>query len=57
MYGLPKSMCCACDPNVRLDSRCSISFVCVFVCLKLSPHLKSLRAGSHVFSLLCCFSV
>ena len=30
-------VCCACDPNERL-SVSSICFVCVFVCLKLSPH-------------------
>ena len=38
MYGLPKSVCCACDPNERL-SALSICFICVFVCRKLSPHL------------------
>ena len=38
MYDLPKSVCCACDPNERLSSP-SICFVCVFVCRKLSPHL------------------
>ena len=31
-------VCCACDPNERLSAS-SISFVCVFVCRKLSPHL------------------
>ena len=31
-------VCCACDPNERLSAP-SICFVCVFVCLKLSPHL------------------
>ena len=30
---------CACDPCVHL-SIASIGFVCVFVCLKLSPHLR-----------------
>ena len=38
MYGLPKSVCCACDPNEHL-SALSICFVCVFICRKLSPHL------------------
>ena len=32
-------VCCACDPSVRLDTP-SICFVCVFACLKLSPHLR-----------------
>ena len=31
--------CCACDPNVNLSVP-SIGFVCVFVCQKLSPHLR-----------------
>ena len=30
---------CACDPNERLSAP-SICFVCVFVCRKLSPHLR-----------------
>ena len=30
---------CACDPSVHLDAP-SISFVCVFVCRKLFPHLR-----------------
>ena len=53
-YGIPKSVCCASVPSVRLDGH-SICFVCVFVCRKLSPHL---RAGSQVFSLLklCAFA-
>ena len=33
------SKCCACDPNVYLSVP-SISFVYVFVCRKLSPHLR-----------------
>ena len=49
MYGLPKSVCCACDPSVRLVAH-SICFV--FVCRKLSPRL---RAGSQVFALLVLF--
>ena len=31
--------CCACDPSVHLCVP-SIGFVCVFVCRKLSPHLR-----------------
>ena len=31
-------VCCACGLSKRLDAP-SISFVCVFVCQKLSPHL------------------
>ena len=31
--------CCACDPSVYLSIP-SIGFVCVFVCRKLSPHLR-----------------
>ena len=40
-YSLPKSVCvcCTCDPSVHLDAP-SICFVCVFVCRKLSPHLR-----------------
>ena len=34
-----RSVYCACDPNVRLDAH-SIRFYCVFVCRKLSPHLR-----------------
>ena len=30
MYGLPKGVCCACDPNERLSAP-SICFVCVFL--------------------------
>ena len=30
---------CACGPSERLDAP-SICFVCVFVCRKLSPHLR-----------------
>ena len=32
-------VCCACDHSVRLDAP-SIGFVCVFVCRKLSLHLR-----------------
>ena len=38
VYGLPKSLRCACDPNERLSVP-SICFVCVFVCRELSPHI------------------
>ena len=38
MYGLPKSVGYAYDPNERLSIP-SICCVCVFVCRKLSPHL------------------
>ena len=31
--------CCVCDPSVHLSVP-SIWFVCVFVCRKLSPHLR-----------------
>ena len=33
------TVCCARDSSVRLDAP-SICFVCVFVCRKLSPHLR-----------------
>ena len=32
-------LCCACVPSVHLSVP-SISFVCVFVCRKLFPHLR-----------------
>ena len=44
-------VCCACNPSVYLSVP-SIGFVYVFVCPKLSPHL---RAGSQVFALLMLF--
>ena len=47
-------MYCTRDPSERPDAP-SICFVCVFVCLKLSAHLMSLRAGSQVFALLILF--
>ena len=47
-------VCCACGPSERLDAP-SICFVCVFVCRKLSPFFRSLRAGSQVFALLMLF--
>ena len=38
MYGLPKNVCCVCDPSIHLDVP-SIGFVCVgCACRKLSPH-------------------
>ena len=43
--------CCVCDPNVHITVP-SIGFVCVFVCRKLSPHL---RAGLQVFAVLMLF--
>ena len=55
MYGLPKSVCVGpVITNERLSAT-SICFVCVFVCRKLSPHVRSLRAGSQVFALLMLF--
>ena len=47
MYGA----CRACDPSVHLSVP-SIGFVYVFVCRKLSPHLRVLRAGAQVYALL-----
>ena len=34
-----KCACCVCDPSVHLSVP-SIGFVYVFICLKLSPHLR-----------------
>ena len=45
--------CCVCDPSVHLTVP-SIGFAYVFVCRKLSPQLRVLRAGSQVFALLMC---
>ena len=45
---------CACDPSVHLSVP-SIGFVYVFLCRKLSPHLRVCRAGSQVFALLLLF--
>ena len=39
MHALSKSVCCVCDPSVRLDDP-SIWFIRVFLCRKLSPHLR-----------------
>ena len=38
VWSSKECVCCACDPKERLSAP-SICFVCVFVCLKLSPHL------------------
>ena len=46
---------CACDPNVHLNVP-SIGFVYVFVCRKLSPHLK-LKLDYRCLNSLCCFFV
>ena len=46
LYRVWSSKECACDPCVHLSVP-SIGFVCVFVCRKLSPHL---RAESQVCS-------
>ena len=51
---LQRVCCCASDPNERLSAP-SIYFFCVFVCQKLSPSFRSLRAGSQVFALLMLF--
>ena len=44
--------CCACDPSVHLSIP-SIGFLYVFVCWKLSPHL---RVGSPYVVSLCDFA-
>ena len=47
--------CCACDPRMHL-SVSSICFVYVFVCRKLSPHLRVCYELDHRCShSLCCF--
>ena len=48
MYGLLKSVCCACYPNERLSAP-YIYFVCVI------SSFRRLRAGSQVFALLMLF--
>ena len=41
VWSSKQCVCCACDPSVRLDSRCYFyMFASVFVCRKLSPHLR-----------------
>ena len=39
VWSSKECVCCACDPRVHLSVP-SIGFVCVFVCRKLSPHLR-----------------
>ena len=39
VWSSKQSACCACDPNVHLTVH-SIGFAYVFVCRKLSPHLR-----------------
>ena len=38
VWSSEECVCCACGPSERLDAP-SISFVCVFVCRQLCPHL------------------
>ena len=41
VWSSKECVCCACDPSVHLHlSVPSIGFVYVFVCQKLSPHLR-----------------
>ena len=54
VWSSTECVCCACDPSVHLSVP-SICFVCVFVCRKLFPHLRVMRAGSQVFALLMLF--
>ena len=51
MYGLPKSVCCACVPSVHLDA----PSICYVVIVYVGTSFKSLRDGSHVFSLFMLF--
>ena len=51
VWSSKECVCCACDPCVHLDTP-SICFVCVFVCRKLSLHLREL---DHMCALLVCF--
>ena len=46
--------CCACDPSVHLSVP-SICFVCVFVCWKLSPHLRVCQLDHMCWLSLSCF--
>ena len=39
VWSSKECMCCVCDPSVHLSVP-SISFAYVFVCRKLSPHLR-----------------
>ena len=45
--------CCACDPSVHLSVP-SIGFIYVFVCRKLSPHLRVWEMD-HIFALRMMF--
>ena len=49
-------VCYDCGPSKRLDAP-SISFVCVFVCRKLSPHLGVRKLVHRCLLSLCCFFV
>ena len=53
LWSSKECACCVCDPSVH-QSISSIGFVYVFVCRKLSPHLR-VRAGSQVIALLMLF--
>ena len=48
--------CCASDPSVHLSFP-SIGFVYVFVCRKLSPHLRVWALDHRCWLSLCCFFV
>ena len=48
--------CCAYAPSVHLGVP-SIGFLCVFVCQKLSPHLKVGELDHMCLLSLCCFCV
>ena len=39
VWSFKECACCACDPSVHLSVP-SIGFIDVFVCRKLSPHLR-----------------
>ena len=47
VWSSKECVCCACDPNERISAP-SICFISVFVCRKLSPHL---RGGGSTFFL------
>ena len=44
MYGLPKNVCCACDPSECLDAP-SICFVCVFFMSEVISSFSHLQFG------------
>ena len=54
MYGLSKSVCCACDHSVHLDAP-SIGFIFRLCLSEVISSFKILRAGSQVFALLLLF--